>query len=51
MPDAIEIKIFVTKENAIRINSSFQFNYLNLFNVTWEKNFIIGIMVGYARKI
>ncbi|HPO48749.1 MAG TPA: hypothetical protein PLO89_00345 [Spirochaetota bacterium] len=51
IPVDLGIKIFINKEHAIRINSSFQFNYLNLFNVLWEKNFIIGVMVGYAKKI
>ncbi|HOV15708.1 MAG TPA: hypothetical protein PK771_15575 [Spirochaetota bacterium] len=51
LPVDLGIKIFVTKENVIRINSSFQFNYLSFNSLLWEKNYIIGIMVGYARKI
>lgn len=51
IPLDLGIKFFVTKENVLRISSSFQFNYLNTTTLEWDKNFIIGIMVGYARKI
>jgi len=51
LPIDIGIKIFMTPENVLRINSSFQFVHLNCNNLTWERSTTIGISIGYARKI
>ena len=37
LPIDLGLKIFINKKNAIRINSSFQFNYFNLSDLFWER--------------
>jgi hypothetical protein len=51
LPIDMGIKIYMTKKNVLKINSSFQYTYFNINNRVWENNFIIGIIIGYAWKI
>jgi hypothetical protein len=51
IPIDLGLKIFITRENVLRINSTFQFTYLNFGNLIWEKSYIIGLIIGYARKL
>ena len=50
-PIDLGLKIYITQKNAIKFNTSFQFITLDINDVVWEKNFMIGFMVGYAHKI
>jgi len=50
LPIDIGFKLYINQSNAIKISSSFQFAYFSLNNISWNKSFTIGVMVGYARK-
>lgn len=45
------LKIYINQKHAIRINTSFQFIVLDINEVSWKNNFLIGFMIGYARKL
>lgn len=48
------LKIYINEKNIIRIDSSFQFTSLQFKSVEeigWQRDYIIGIMIGYAKKI
>lgn len=55
------LKIYINNDNVIRLNSSFQFicfkfdiqtiDEIIINNSVWENNFIVGLSLGYARKI
>lgn len=54
LPIDIGLKIYINEKNIIRIDSSFQFTSLqfkSIQKIGWERDFIIGVMIGYARKI
>ena len=57
IPVDVGLKIYINPKNAVRINTSFQFTALNLQRVVdeiqpwWENNYIIGFMIGYAKKL
>ena len=51
MPIDFGLRIFMSKKDSIRIDSNFQFSAFNINKVEWENFFIIGFLIGYARKI
>jgi hypothetical protein len=51
IPIDIGIKIYIDNYNLIRINSSFQYNHYSISENLWIKNYTIGLIIGYARKI
>ena len=51
LPIDVGIKIYINNENLIRINSSFQFNYFDIFIGKWVESWTVGVLVGYARKL
>ncbi|HPK61820.1 MAG TPA: hypothetical protein PK426_05175 [Spirochaetota bacterium] len=51
IPIETGIKIHIRKMNFFSIYNSFQFTAYNLFNYKWENIYIIGINIGYAKKI
>lgn len=51
LPIDFGIRIFVSKKDCIRIDSNFQFSAFNINKLIWENFFIIGFLIGYARKI
>ena len=50
-PIDLGIKVYITQKDAIKFNTSFQFITFDIIDLSWEKNFMIGFMIGYARKI
>ncbi len=51
IPIETGIKIHIRKMNFFCIYNSFQFTAFNLFNYKWENAYIIGINIGYVKKI
>ncbi len=51
LPIDAGIKIYIDNENLIKINTSFQFNYFDIFLGRWVNSWTLGVMVGYARKL
>lgn len=51
IPIETGIKIHIRKMNFLSIYNSFQFTAFNLFNYKWENVYIIGINIGYVKKI
>ena len=50
-PIDLGLKVYITQKDAIKFNTSFQFITFDINDLSWEKNFMIGFMIGYARKI
>jgi len=51
LPIDAGIKIYINSENLIKINSSFQFNYFDIFIGKWVNSWTVGVLIGYARKL
>jgi hypothetical protein len=51
IPIDLGIKIKISNKDSIKINSSFQYTFLNFSNLAWEKGYTLGFLIGYARKI
>lgn len=51
LPIDLGIKIFISEKDCIRIDTNFQFLNLNINYGIWENSFIVGLLLGYARKI
>lgn len=50
-PIDLGLKIYINQKHAIRINGIFQFIVLDINEVKWKNSYLIGFMVGYARKL
>lgn len=51
IPIDFGFKIFTSKHNIIRINTSFPLNTYDILNNIWNKKITLGFMVGYGFKI
>ena len=51
IPIDIGLRIYLRKENYLKINAVFQFTSFDIFKTDWHNNYLIGIYFGYAKKI
>ena len=50
-PIAFGLKFYINPKNIIRFDTSFQFIYYDFNKLVWKNNFVIGFLIGYAKKI
>ena len=51
LPIDFGVKFYIKNKNAIRFNTSIQFICYDFETLQWQNNFLIGFLIGYARKI